>query len=175
MTATKSTPKQTPKQTPKPTPKPRWRTLRAGDVDAVTALGQALFAEDPGTRPIGKKDIARTLRTFAREPVRGRCVVVDAGGPTRGDVIGYALLCSFWSNELGGEVCTLDELYVQESARGAGLGSMLVRGLVDGSLPWFRKAVALELEVTPSNKRARALYERLGFVPRKNASLRLLR
>ena len=78
-------------------------------------------------------------------------------------------------NELGGEVCTVDELYVAQHARGAGIGSGLIKGLVDGSLPWFKKAVALELEVTPSNTRARALYERMGFRLRKNASLRLLR
>jgi ribosomal protein S18 acetylase RimI-like enzyme len=40
---------------------------------------------------------------------------------------------------------------------------------------FFEHAVAFELEVTGRNTRARALYERLGFVPRKNASLRLLR
>jgi hypothetical protein len=26
--------------------------------------------------------------------------------------VGYALLISFWSNELGGEVCNIDELFV---------------------------------------------------------------
>ena len=34
-------------------------------------------------------------------------------------------------------------------------------------------AVALELEVSPLNPRARMLYERLGFRDRQNATLRL--
>jgi hypothetical protein len=40
--------------------------------------------------------------------------------------------------------------------------------------PWFRRAVALELEVSPRKRRGRALYERLGFTSPENASLRRL-
>ncbi len=148
-----------------------WRAIRDSDVVAVVALSVQLYAEDPGTRDIQSKDVRKTLRAFQQHPVRGRCVVAVVDGV----VCGYSFLCSFWSNELGGEVCTVDELYVAEEVRGAGIGSGLIKGLVDGSLPWFNKAVALELEVTPSNTRARALYERMGFRLRKNASLRLLR
>ena len=148
-----------------------WRALRDADVDAVVALSVQLYTEDPGTRPIQARDVRKTLRAFQRQPVRGRCVVAVVGGR----VVGYSFLCSFWSNELGGEVCTVDELYVAAGVRGGGLGSGLIRGLVDGALPWFKHAVALELEVTPGNTRARALYERMGFRLRKNASLRLLR
>ena len=59
--------------------------------------------------------------------------------------------------------------------RQRGLGSKLVQGLASSSAPFFRRAVAFELEVSPRNLRARALYERLGFASRKNATLRLLK
>lgn len=172
--------KATKKAAKKKTKKATWRQLRPADVengvvDAVVDFGQRLYQEDPGTRPITAKDIKSTLRTFAREPVRGRAVVAVEAVAGRPVVRGYALLCSFWSNELGGEVCTVDEFYVDEAARGRGLGTALVRGLKDGSWPWFKRAVALELEVTPGNRRARLLYERLGFSVRKNSCLRLLR
>ncbi len=145
-------------------------------------MSQALYQEDPGQKPMSARVIARTLRTFAREPVRGLAVVcaakmgreVVAAGAGEA-LVGYALLCSFWSNELHGEVCTIDELYVVAAQRNRGLGSMLVQGLARGTLPFCRRAVAFELEVSPRNLRARALYERLGFVSRKNATLRLLR
>ena len=88
-------------------------------------------------------------------------------------LLGYAFLCSFWSNELGGEVCVVDELYVAPAARGRGAATALITGLTRRGLPWFREAVAVELEVTPGNTRARALYERMGFAPYKNALMRV--
>ena len=149
---------------------PTWRALRAREIDAVTALGVALYVEDPGTRPITPRDVRRTLRALQAAPVRGRCVVAVVDGA----IVGYALLCGFWSNELGGEVCTIDELYIAPVARGRGLGTHLIEGLAARTWPWFRRAVALELEVTPENHRARGLYRSLGFRPRKNDSLRVV-
>jgi GNAT superfamily N-acetyltransferase len=129
----------------------------------------ALYEEDPAPTPVTLAGALRTLRKLEAEPVRGRAVL-------HGDGFGidaYALLCSFWSNELGGEVCIVDELYVVPSARHRGIASRLIAGLAGRELAWFRDAVALELEVTPGNVRARALYARLGFAAYKNALMRL--
>lgn len=145
-----------------------WRELKANERDAVVDMVVALYEEDPAPAAVTRPQIERTLDELAARPVRGRCVVWDSGG----SAAGYALLCSFWSNELGGEVCIIDELYVQPGARGKGAATALVSGLSSGAWSWFRDAVAVELEVTPSNARARALYERLGFAPYKNALMR---
>jgi ribosomal protein S18 acetylase RimI-like enzyme len=154
-----------------------WRVARADDHDAIVAMSLALFTEDPSVHVVTARSVRRTLKTLAAEPARGLVVVADgaAGVSVDGGVVAYALLVSFWSNELGGEVCTIDELYVRPGARNAGLGSMLIQALSAGRIKRFTKAVALELEVTSKNLRARALYERLGFRLRKNACLRLVR
>jgi ribosomal protein S18 acetylase RimI-like enzyme len=138
-----------------------WRD--AADADDLAPLILALYAEDPAQVPMTRAKIERTLARLRAEPVRGRALVLDDGD-------GYALLCSFWSNELGGEVCVIDELYVKPSARGRGAATALVQAILDGR--WFAEAVAIELEVTPANARARALYERLGFRTYKNALMR---
>jgi ribosomal protein S18 acetylase RimI-like enzyme len=151
-----------------------WREATRGDRRHVVDMSLALFAEDPGTYPLTARDVGRTLSRLEAEPVRGRAVVAEAEVAGRTVVVGYAFLCSFWSNELRGEVCTVDELYIRPIARSLGLGSGLVQSLVQRRT-FFEDAVAFELEVSGRNTRARALYERLGFVPRKNASLRLLR
>ena len=148
-----------------------WRDATPADHEALTSLVLALYREDPATVPMTTEKVERTLAVLAAEPVRGRAVVLEVEGV----IAAYALLCSFWSNELGGEVCILDELYVAESHRGRGLATSFVKGLVGRVLPWFSSAVAVELEVTPSNARARALYERLGFEPCKNAMMRCVR
>jgi ribosomal protein S18 acetylase RimI-like enzyme len=128
----------------------------------------ALFVEDPSPHEVNLAGALRTLDVLGGEPVRGVAVVLEDDDA----IAGYAILASFWSNELGGEICVVDELYVKPASRGRGLATWLVRELMARNTAWFKDAVAVELEVTPANVRARALYERLGFKPKKNAVLR---
>lgn len=148
-----------------------WRPWNPEDAERVVALCLALYAEDPPTVPVGEAQVRRTLERFRDRPDRGLVAVLEVGGT----VAGYALLVPWWSNELGGEVCQVDELYVAPEARGSGLGTALLRDLAAGAGPPFPvRFVALQLEVTPDNRRARALYERLGFEPMRNVSMRRL-
>jgi ribosomal protein S18 acetylase RimI-like enzyme len=147
-----------------------WRLARKDDDERIVELCLALYAEDPGTRAVDPAGMQETIRTLRAEPARGRLVVLDDGA----GVAGYALLISYWSNELGGEVCHIDELYVATPARGRGHASELVRSLAGDGGPWGSVPVALQLEVTPANAGARSLYERLGFAPMRNANLRRL-
>ena len=151
-----------------------WRQVREQDEPAVVEHMLALYAEDPAAAPVSAEQCARTLRRLRAEPLRGVALGLESPADldANGRLAGYALLCSFWSNELGGEVCIIDELFVAPSARGRGAATELVRGLRERRLPWFEGAVAVELEVTPSNARARQLYERLGFRAYKNALMR---
>ena len=61
------------------------------------------------------------------------------------------------------------------AACGQGRARDLEQGLYTRRWLWFRYAVAIELEVTPANDRARRLYERLGFRPYHAALIRALR
>ncbi len=148
-----------------------WRLARAADDEAIVELCAQLYREDPSPEPVPEAHARRTLAALRAEPARGRALALDVDGQVRG----YAMLVSFWSNELGGEICTIDELFVAAEVRGRGWGSGLVRAVLHDRAIWPGEPVAFELEVTPSNARARALYERLGFEPRRNASMRLRR
>ena len=144
---------------PSPTP-PRWRLARPEDDPEIVALCLALQRDDPGPTPIPPAQVRRTLRVFREHPLRGTAVVLDAGGQAEG----FALLLPLWSNELGGEVCFVDELYVVPARRGQGLGRSLLESIARGRGVWPRKPAAVAVEVTPGNRRARRFYERLGFV-----------
>lgn len=154
-----------------------WRASKPDDHESIARLMLALYAEDPAPTAPSRAGGLATLEQLAREPIRGLAVVHQPDADALGalPVDGYALLCSFWSNELGGEVCIIDELYVIPSARGRGVGTRLVTGLLRRELPWFQQAVNIELEVTRGNARARALYERLGFRAYENALMRARR
>jgi GNAT superfamily N-acetyltransferase len=145
----------------------RWRLATIDDDPAVVAMVAALYDEDPGDLPVPVESTRRTLEALRAEPVRGRVVVLDDCGAARG----YAFLIAFWSNELGGETCEIDELYVAPPLRGRGHASALVRSLALGTGPWPRVPLALCLQITPGNARARALYERLGFQVWPNAMM----
>ncbi len=145
-----------------------WRPATPADDEAIVAMCLALDREDPGPRPVQAAQVRRTLATLRRQPVRGRAIVLEEGGAPAG----YALLVSFWSNELGGEICNVDELWVAPPARGKGTATALLRSLQSGHGPWPTIPVAIELEVSPRNERARALYRALGFEPYRNTMLR---
>jgi ribosomal protein S18 acetylase RimI-like enzyme len=119
-----------------------------------------LYEEDPGPYSPSPIQVRRTLRYLREQPSRGRAVVCTFSG----SVVGYALLISYWSNELGGEVCVIDEIFILASFRSRGLATELFDELAKPTrLLWPEKPVALALEVAPSNQRAEALYRRLGF------------
>jgi ribosomal protein S18 acetylase RimI-like enzyme len=137
-----------------------WRLAAASDDRSIVSMCLALNADDPGPAAVHPRQVLRTLSKLREQPYRGRAVVCEING----SVAGYALLISFWSNEIGGEVCVIDELFVEPAHRGCGLATELLTMLTDGEQSlWPRKAAALALEVSPANDRARALYERFGF------------
>jgi GNAT superfamily N-acetyltransferase len=137
-----------------------WRVAMISDDEAIVSMCMALNAEDPGPAPVRPDQMRRTLIKLREEPNRGRAVVCEVDGRAAG----YALLISFWSNELGGDVCNIDELFVAPEYRGRGLATALFEQLSDrGQSLWPVRPAALALEVTPQNERARTLYERMGF------------
>jgi GNAT superfamily N-acetyltransferase len=148
-----------------------WRPATADDDEAIVRLCAALNAEDPGPKPVPREHVARTLRLMREAPWRVRALVLELDAAVRG----YALLCPYWSNEMGGEVCVIDELYVEPAARGRGHAGALIEHLAARAEPWLAGVVALALETTPDNAPARRLYERHGFVGRNLGMRRLLK
>ena|SRR3989338_6572434 len=145
-----------------------WRPALTNDYSSIIEMVRELYREDPSPEPVPDEHTRRTVAALRAEPARGRGVVLEI----EGRVVGYALLISFWSNELGGEVCMIDELYVRPAHRSRGHGRALIEALTSGTPLWPSRPVAIDLEVTPGNSRARALYSSLGFSPAKNAHMR---
>ncbi len=143
-----------------------YRSVASTDHVVLVELMRQLYDEDPAERPVPEENFARTLRELEAHPVKGMILVIDRDG----QIVGYAVLVNFWSNECGGNVLIIDELYVAQPFRGQGIGADFVRHLVDNE---WNDAVAVRLEVTPRNARARRLYERLGFSSHKNETMQL--
>lgn len=145
-----------------------WRKAEKKDDPQIIEMCLQLNREDPGPKPVPAAHTHNTLQALRQDPVRGMALVLDLGGR----VEGYAFLIGFWSNELGGVICTLDEFFVNPSQRSRGHGEALLRSLVEQKNLWPEPYVAVDLEVTPDNSRARAFYQRMGFAAAKNTHMR---
>ena len=117
--------------------------MRAGDLDAVTAIEAATFAR-PWSRESFQQELERN--------VAARYLVAEENGR----VVGYA-----------GAWVILDESHitniaVAEDARGRGIG----RKLTEALMRYISNlgAAYATLEVRVSNERAQNLYKSLGFV-----------
>lgn len=132
--------------------------------DELLEMMAGLYAEDPSDQTPDPAQFRATVLHLVSHPEQGQIVLFRS----EGEVSGYALLIPYWSNEFGGRVIFVDELFVREQRRSRGIATAFMAHL-RATPPW--PCVALALEVTPGNARARRLYEALGFVARKNALL----
>ena len=138
---------------------------------AVLARMARLYAEDHSGADIDTSRFPRTIDTLLARPHHGRiilCFADAAGINTPGAAsapAGYAIIIPFWSNEFGGTVALLDELYILPEFRGQGLGKGVL-DLIERDRPF--DAVAVLLEVSEKNAKARAFYEAIGLRARSN-------
>jgi GNAT superfamily N-acetyltransferase len=129
--------------------------------EQVLTMMRGLYAEDQAASPVDESRFPRTIEVLLAEPNRGRIVLFSEDDA----LVGYALLIPYWSNEFGGALLIVDELFVIPEARNRGIGRSFL-GFVEEQRPY--DAVALALEVSPGNTRARWLYESIGFENRAN-------
>jgi ribosomal protein S18 acetylase RimI-like enzyme len=130
----------------------------------LLTMMRALHVEDVAASSVDPTRFPFTVEFLLAHPSRGRIILFREGE----SICGYALLIPYWSNELGGTVLCVDELFVMAEARNRGIGRSFFRFLEE-TRPF--DAVALALEVSLANVDARRLYESLGFSQRKNPTL----
>ena len=131
------------------------RKLQPADRAVFCEMVQAFYQSDAVLHPV---DPAYSQRTFdeicAGSPyVHGYLLEED------GAAAGYAQLSLTWSNEVGGTVVWLEELYIRPAFRGQGLGARFLTWL-EAAYP---DAARFRLEVTAENERAAKLYRSRGF------------
>ena len=135
-----------------------------GHAATVASMMASLYAEDPSPHPIGQANFHRTIETLLTSPASGQIILFTQSAAP----VGYAILIPYWSNEFGGRILIVDELFVLPDHRGQGIAKIFFAHL-KSTRPM--QSVALALEVTPTNTRAQKLYQSLGFHPRKNAAM----
>jgi len=124
--------------------------------DDLLEMVKSSYSEDPSGKEMSDIKIDRTISFLQSHPGNGRIVIITASDL----VLGYAIIVYFWSNEYGGSVLLLDELFIREESRGKGIGSGFMKNLISTETG---KCRAIFLEVIPSNTRAMEFYQKSGF------------
>jgi GNAT superfamily N-acetyltransferase len=140
----------------------RRATLR--DVAGIAALVQQYW-DFESIEGFATPRIAALLSGLLSQPDRGACWVAEMDGR----LCGYLLAVFMFSLEHGGLMAEIDEVFVTEDVRSAGLGSLLVAE-VDRQLAQ-QGLTRLQLQLGVGNGRARLFYERHGFRRRSDYEL----
>ena len=141
-----------------------FREFNESDRRELEEMILALYSEDDYGEPMSVEKIDKTIAELQRHPEKGNITIFE----NEHGVVGYAIIIFFWSNELGGNVAEIDELYVKSEWRNKGIGTKFLDYLTNRKM---LKIVGLQLEVTPTNERALDYYNRYGFKESKNKHL----
>lgn len=139
--------------------KTTFRKCALPDLETVALLVDQLYTNDPGEDRV-HPDLNLTFAEFERHPEKGHIIVFEQ----EGKLVGYALLVFFWSNEFGGDIIEIDEMVVDGTYRGRGIGKEFFLWL-DST---FCNCRGYALQTSVQNEMARKLYESVGFVASKN-------
>jgi GNAT superfamily N-acetyltransferase len=108
--------------------------------------------------------LAEMARALSAAPDDEGLLFVAADGEADDVTIAGFAACGWkWSSLRGARVVVLEDLYVDPAYRGKGLADELIRACADTA----RKhgAPAMLWETQPANKRAQAVYNRVGATP----------
>ena len=142
----------------------KFRPVRHTDYSELKRMIHALYVEDPVNEPITDKKISKTFKELRKKPCKGKIIIFEKDHAT----IGYSILIFYWSNEYGGDILHIDELYVKPEHRERGAAARFFKHIAQ---TYRDKVVAVQLEVSPTNTRARNYYQKLGFKQTRNVHL----
>ena len=139
-----------------------YRNYEECDFDDLRDMIFGLYREDPEGLPVDEEKIRKTVCESKAHPEKLNIVMICADGHT----IGYAILVFYWSNEYGGDITHIDELYIKKKYRGKQIATDFIK-----HQSARKNSAALEVETTASNCAAMRLYKRLGFEVSENNRL----
>lgn len=121
----------------------------------LKSMMSAFYNSDAVMHAIDENNFEKTIQILCDKSPLQECFLFMSGV----EAVGYALVAITYSNEAGGRVAWLDELYVASSHRGHGCGKMFLNFMNNHYADFAR----FRLEIEHSNYRAEALYNSIGY------------
>ncbi|MFN8575232.1 MAG: GNAT family N-acetyltransferase [Candidatus Sericytochromatia bacterium] len=123
----------------------------------LTKMIFTLYEENIECERINNKKIDDTIAFLNANPSSGTINMITINEV----IIGYFLIVNYWSNEFGGQLAFIDELFIKEEYRSKNYGSEFIKLFIENNKTYYK---AIFLEVFPSNKKAYNFYMRNGFI-----------
>jgi GNAT superfamily N-acetyltransferase len=143
------------------------RIYEHSDKEALVSMVLSLYAEDCSIVNMDSDKIYTTIDALMNDPKKGVILVFEH----QSRAIGYSILINFWSNEYGGNITFIDELFIIPEFRRKGIATLFFKQLFTKKI---NNTIAFQLEVTPKNSYALKLYKRVGFLPVQNSYYRYI-
>ena len=141
----------------------KYRKFKTTDKKVVAGLMKELFKET-SNETVSNKNISKTFSELLHYPEKGIILVLE----NKKQIVGYCLLINFWSNEFGGNILYIDEIYIKPLFCEKNIGTNFIKSLIKNKL---MKAVTFQLEVKPSNRKVIKMYKKIGFKLSRNSHL----
>lgn len=133
-----------------------FRKIVKEDYNDFLGMGEAFYKSSALEIPLEDEVIVSTFNHIVSNSpyISGYMIEKD------GVIAGFATISFAFSTEFGGKLLLFEDLFIKDEFQGLGLGSKTFKFLED---TYKDEVVAIKLEVSQVNKRARKLYLSLGY------------
>ena len=140
------------------------RKMRSEDKKTYMEMAREFYHSDAVLHPVPDTYFERTADEALRSDVYAEIFLFEC----ENEAAGYGLIAKTYSQEAGGMVWWIEEVYVREAFRSKGIGRefFAYHDKVKGSA-----VTRMRLEVEEDNTRAVALYKKLGYKPLEYAQM----
>ena len=134
-----------------------FRKINKQDIPTLLTFMTDFYAID--NYPINREVTEKNFKYFIENPNLGQCFIIEHEGKPAG----YLLLANMFMFEFGGMIAFLDELYIDSTFQGKGLGKIAIEFAKNYAKETDLKILYLEVEL--HNERAIELYKKHDFKP----------
>ena len=132
------------------------RKIRSDDKNDYINMARAFYATDAVLIHVDDRHFESTFNELMRSEDYAICYILELDGKTAG----YSLLAKTYSQEAGGFVIWIEEIFVLPEFRGRGIGREFFSFLIQNRPESVKR---LRLEAERENEGAIRLYKSFGF------------
>lgn len=132
------------------------RKINSSDKETYIELVEEFYNSEAVMHPIARQNIVNCFDEMIRSDTYAEGFIIELD-----KIAGYAIVSQTYSQEAGGFVLWLEEIYIKKEYRGKGLGKEFFTYIDNNKAPNIAR---IRLEVEADNLLAIKLYQSFGYV-----------